>query len=131
MTLFVDASAMVAMIAGEPEGPDFVERVRDDLNPLWSAMSCWETVTALCRSYDYDVAEARRWTALVAAARPLRLVAIGEREAAIALDAYQTYGKGRHRANLNMGDCFAYACAKANDARLLYKGKDFAETDLA
>ena len=52
-------------------------------------------------------------------------------ELAIALDAYQTYGKGRHPAGLNMGDCFAYACAKVNDARLLYKGDDFARTDLA
>jgi ribonuclease VapC len=41
------------------------------------------------------------------------------------------YGKGRHPARLNMGDCFAYACAKTNDARLLYKGDDFSHTDLA
>ena len=61
----------------------------------------------------------------------LRLVAISERELAVALDAYQAYGKGRHPAGLNMGDCFAYACAKANGAKLLYKGDDFARTDLA
>lgn len=41
------------------------------------------------------------------------------------------YGKGRHPAALNMGDCFAYACAQAHRARLLYKGEDFARTDLA
>jgi ribonuclease VapC len=41
------------------------------------------------------------------------------------------YGKGNHDARLNMGDCFAYACAKANGAKLLYKGGDFALTDLA
>jgi len=49
----------------------------------------------------------------------------------LALDAYARYGKGRHRAALNMGDCFAYACAKANRAKLLYKGDDFVHTDLA
>lgn len=59
------------------------------------------------------------------------MVAIGSAEIAGALDAYQHYGKGRHPAKLNMGDCFAYACAKANDARLLYKGNDFVHTDLA
>lgn len=59
------------------------------------------------------------------------LVAIGERETAVALDAYQRYGKGTgHPAKLNMGDCFAYACAKTNNARLLYKGVDFTHTDL-
>jgi ribonuclease VapC len=45
--------------------------------------------------------------------------------------AYAKFGKGRHAAALNMGDCFAYACAKANRARLLFKGDDFAKTDIA
>ncbi len=48
-----------------------------------------------------------------------------------AVDAYADFGKGRHLAALNMGDCFAYACAKANGAKLLYKGNDFTHTDLA
>jgi len=61
----------------------------------------------------------------------LRLVAIHLDEMHIALDAYREFGKGRHPARLNMGDCFAYACAKTNNARLLYKGDDFAQTDLA
>ena len=46
-------------------------------------------------------------------------------------DAYAQFGRGRHPAALNMGDCFAYACAKSNQARLLYTGEDFAKTDLA
>ena len=53
------------------------------------------------------------------------------RVAEMAAEAYVQYGKGRHPAALNMGDCFAYACAKANGARLLYRGEDFAKTDLA
>lgn len=61
----------------------------------------------------------------------LELVVIGSQELGIALDAYEAYGKGRHRAKLNMGDCFAYACAKTNGARLLYVGNDFTHTDLA
>lgn len=131
MTLFVDASALVAIIAGEPEQALLASQVRDDGDPLWSAMTEWETVAALCRSYGYPIEDARREVADTAAARPFRLVSIGNREAALALDAYRSYGKGRHPAALNMGDCFAYACAKANDARLLYKGDDFARTDLA
>ena len=46
-------------------------------------------------------------------------------------DAYDRWGKGVHPAGLNFGDCFAYACAEAYSTRLIYKGKDFAQTDLA
>ena len=48
----------------------------------------------------------------------------------VAADAYAHFGKGRHPAALNMGDCFAYACAKANKAKLLFKGNDFSKTDI-
>lgn len=61
----------------------------------------------------------------------LDVVPIGAAETEEALDAHDRYGKGRHRARLNMGDCFAYACAKTNGAELLYKGDDFVHTDLA
>ena len=58
-------------------------------------------------------------------------VGIGRDEYREAIVAHDRYGLGRHRARLNMGDCVAYACAKTNDARLLYKGVDFSHTDLA
>ncbi len=61
----------------------------------------------------------------------LRMVSIDRDELRIALDAYQLYEKGRHPARLNMGDCFAYPCAMANDARLLCIGDDFTQSDLA
>ena len=60
-----------------------------------------------------------------------RFVEVGERGWRLAPDAHARYGKGRHRAALNMGDCFACACAKANGAKLLYKGEDFRRTNLA
>jgi ribonuclease VapC len=131
LTLFVDASALVAMIASEPEREAFIARVEQDGGALWSAMSCWETVSSLRSSYRFDIAVARREVENSAKVLSLQLVAIGDAELAIALGAYQTYGKGRHPARLNMGDCFAYACAKTNAAELLYKGDDFALTDLA
>lgn len=57
---------------------------------------------------------------------------VGAEELRVGLDAYQRFGKrSGHPAHLNMGDCFAYACARTNGARLLYKGDDFARTDLA
>lgn len=94
-------------------------------------MSCCETVSALRSSYTLPIDVARREAEQVGQDLDPRLVAIGNDELRLALNAYETYGRGRHRANLNMGDCFAYACAKANDARLLYKGDDFSHTDLA
>lgn len=60
----------------------------------------------------------------------LKFVSIGERELELAAQAYAEFGKGRHSAALNMGDCFAYACAKANRAKLLFKGDDFTKTDI-
>lgn len=131
MTLFVDASAMIALIAGEPEREAIAQAIRADNDPLWSAMSCWEAVRGLHNAKDITFEQARGEAEAFAALISLRLVEVGETERRIALDAYQTYGKGRHEARLNMGDCFAYACAKANGARLLYKGQDFLYTDLA
>jgi ribonuclease VapC len=59
-----------------------------------------------------------------------RIVPIAASEFELAMDAYARFGKGRHPTRLNLGDCFAYACAKANRARLLFKGDDFAKTDI-
>lgn len=131
MTLFVDASALVAIIAPEPERDALVARIIEDGSGLWSAMSGWETVSALRHSHQFSIEAARRELKDAIANLELRLVSIGDGDLQVALDAYQQYGKGRHLAKLNMGDCFAYACAKANGARLLYKGDDFAHTDLA
>ena len=132
LTLFVDASALVAIIAGEEDQQALALRVIADDDPIWSPMSCWETISALRSSHRYTFERARIEVEAFAESRPLRLVAVGESERRIALDAYAEYGKGgRHPAKLNMGDCFAYACAKSNKAALLYKGNDFAKTDLA
>lgn len=122
---------MVAIIAGEEEREVFVERLRAASALLWSAMSCWEAVSALQNTYKQPVDVARGRLQDFAGDFSLSIVDIGAQELQAALDAYQIYGKGRHRAQLNFGDCFAYACAKTNDARLLYKGNDFAHTDLA
>jgi ribonuclease VapC len=131
LTLFVDASALVAIIAEEPERDRLVVEAVEGAPALWSAMAAWETVAALSRSRGMDISAARQEAGLFADQLGLTLVSIGARELELALDAYQQFGKGRHPAGLNMGDCFAYACAKSHDARLLYKGDDFSKTDLA
>lgn len=131
MKLFVDASALVAMLALEEDFERLADRLDRSDCRLTSPLARWEAATGLCRSHGYDPAVAFDELGAFAEARDIGTVPIGEREAMIAFDAYHRYGKGRHPARLNMGDCFAYACARTNDAALLYKGDDFALTDLA
>jgi len=128
--VFVDASALIAIIAGEPEAADFADRLDRGTVRLCSALVIWETVAGLCRGYTFSVPAARAHVERFLTIASIIWVAIGEREFAAAADAYAQYGKGRHPAALNMGDCFAYACARTNRARLLFKGDEFTKTDL-
>ena len=130
MTIFTDASALVAIIAKEPEALEMAGCLENDEHRLCSALSAWETVAGLTRSYMFSVFSAHARVRLFLEAMEMVFVDIGEREFEIAAEAYTQSGKGRHPAGLNMGDCFAYACARANGARLLFKGEDFARTDI-
>jgi ribonuclease VapC len=129
--IFVDASALVSIIAGESDASALADRLEVGRTRLCSPISVWETIAGLSRSYAFSVPSARRRVQLFLDTGGFRFVDIGEREFAIATDAYAEFGKGRHPAALNMGDCFAYACTKANEAKLLFKGGDFAKTDIA
>ncbi len=130
MTIFADASALVAILAREPDALDLSDCLRGDPDRLCSALAAWEALAGLCRSHSYPAETAREDVRALLGALGFRLVPVGHREYDLAADAYARFGKGRHPAGLNMGDCFAYACAKANDARLLFKGEDFARTDV-
>jgi ribonuclease VapC len=131
LTIFADASALIAIIAAEPEADTLVDWLEADPRRLCSPVSVWETVAGLCHSHTFSVPAARdhvqRFLDLLAFER----IPIGEPEYLLALDAYAHYGKGRHPAKLNMGDCFAYACAKSRKAKLLFIGDDFTKTDIA
>ena len=129
--VFVDASALIAIIAAEPEADEFADLIEDEQVRLCSALSVWETVAGLCRSYIFSVPAARDYVQRFLSAGKFQFVGIAEREYEIAAEAYAQYGKGRHPAALNMGDCYAYACAKINRAKLLFKGDDFRKTDIA
>jgi ribonuclease VapC len=130
LTVFADASALIAIIARELEGPALADCLEAETHRLCSAMSVWEAVAGLCRSYTFSVPSARARVRLFLDALGFAFVDIGEREFEVAAEAYAQFGRGRHQAALNMGDCFAYACARTNQARLLFKGDDFAKTDV-
>jgi ribonuclease VapC len=131
LTVFVDASAMISMMAGESDADGLADRLAAERLRLCAAISVWETIAGLCRTYIFSVPSARTNVRSFIELNDLKSVSIGERELDLAMQAYAEFGKGRHPAALNMGDCFAYACAKANRAALPYKGEDFTKTDMA
>jgi ribonuclease VapC len=120
--IFIDASALIAIIAAEPEAAELADIIEAERTRLCSALSVWETIAGLCRSYTFSVPAARQHAGRFLSVGKFQFVGIGEREFEIAADAFAQYGKGSHPAALNMGDCYAYACAKANRAKLLFKG---------
>lgn len=128
--IFVDASALVSMAAREPDALDLADVLESERERVCSPIALWETVAGLCRSHMFSVESARDRVKGLRELFGLRVVGLGEREYDLALEAYAQFGKGRHPAALNMGDCFAYACAKANRAALLFKGDDFSKTDI-
>ncbi|MEI9851256.1 MAG: type II toxin-antitoxin system VapC family toxin [Sphingomonas sp.] len=132
MSWFVDASAVVAILAREPDWEIYADRADEEAELLWSPLSRWESIAGFRRQRGVTVEEASYTVTRFGEENGLTMVSIGGREAELAVDALARYGRGSGSpAKLNMGDCFAYACARANNARLLYKGDDFALTDLA
>jgi ribonuclease VapC len=131
LIIFADASALIAMIAGEDDADALANLLETGNDRLCSAIAAWETVAGLRKSHAFSIPAARELVGRFLERFGFRFVEVGEKELRFAVDAYARYGKGRHRAALNMGDCLAYACAKANGARLLYTGEDFRKTDLA
>ena len=128
--MFVDASAWAAIILSEPEVDAFEAKVFNAGFVLTSALATWETVRAVMRVSLQSQAKVQMIVAGYQRGVGARLVPIGEVEQEQALLAHARFGKGVHPARLNMGDCFAYACARTNGVPLLYKGDDFPLTDI-
>jgi ribonuclease VapC len=131
MTSFVDASVLVAILAAEADDEYWLQRLRNSSALITSPIAIWETVRAVSRAAQSSVDEMLAQLTVLLEALDCRIVQIGHAESNVALGTHARYGKGNHPAKLNMGDCFAYACAKTHSAKLLYKGDDFALTDLA
>lgn len=128
---FIDASIFVSIMTDEDDGATWLRRLNALQAKITSGVAVWEAARAVGRIAAQDVNVAVAELSVLLDRLDVAIVPIGLAEARTAGAAHQRYGKGRHPAKLNMGDCFAYACAKTNDAKLLYKGNDFAQTDLA
>jgi ribonuclease VapC len=129
--MFIDASALVALLIGEPGSDNLLERLDAADAVVTSPLAIYETVLALMRIRVIPRPAAQRELQEWLAAAEIAVIPITDEIGRAALDAFERYGKGRgHPAQLNMGDCFAYGAAVTLGVPLLYKGDDFAETDL-
>ena len=123
----VDTSALVAIVLGEPE----LERFSAILargSGVVSAATAMEAAMVLESRQGPDAVEELR---AVIREAPLEVVPVDEEMAWAVHAAWRRFGKGRHPAALNYGDCFSYALAKTLNVPLLFKGGDFAQTDVA
>jgi ribonuclease VapC len=128
--MFVDASAIVAMLTDEPEGDAYRQAVAMETDAITSPIAVYESALAVARRKGREPEAALEIVVSFLASAGIATVQVGEVEYRLAIQAFARFGKGRHPARLNMGDCFAYACAKANATSLLFKGDDFARTDI-
>ena len=129
--MFVDASAIVAILTDEPEADGLTNDLAEARSPITSAVAIFEAALGLCRKRHAVVTEARRDVMEFLDISRVRAVTITATEADAARDAFDRYGKGRgHRAQLNLADCFAYAVAKTHQTSILFKGDDFNKTDI-
>jgi ribonuclease VapC len=129
--IVLDASAIVAIITGEPEADALTEALGRASEITTSPVAVYEATLGLVRILRRSVEDAE--ADVMEFLRLARVVVhpIQPETAHVALEAFARYGKGRgHLARLNVGDCFAYAQAKLDGASLLYKGKDFSTTDI-
>ncbi|WEK01946.1 MAG: type II toxin-antitoxin system VapC family toxin [Candidatus Sphingomonas phytovorans] len=126
--MIVDTSAIIAILRDEPEARAFLEAMATATSLRISAGSWLELTVVTTRGGDALIGEAA--DALLARF-DVQIEAVTKEIATIANDGYRRYGRGtRHAADLNFGDCFAYALAKATGEPLLFKGNDFLRTDI-
>ena len=125
--MVIDTSALVAIFQDEPERRSFNQAIEAAGRRAISAASFVEVSMVIESRFG---PEGIRDLDLFIAKANIELVPVDAEQAHIARTAFRDYGKRRHRAGLNFGDCFAYALAKTLDEPLLFKGTDFSSTDL-
>jgi len=125
--MVIDTSALVAVLLGDASAPGLAAAIEAASSRLLSAANLLETAM---------VVESRKGEAagrdldLLLYRAAIEVVPVDHDQAEIARTAWRQFGKGRHPAGLNYGDCFAYALAKARQMPLLFSGDDFARTDI-
>ena len=126
--MILDTSALIAIAFQEPEAEALASAIARSDTVRMSTGNLLETrIVVLARKGDRGLA---KLSGLLDAAR-VEPMPVTQEHVDLALGAFDRFGKGRHPAGLNFGDCFAYALAKALGEPLLFKGGDFSQTDIA
>ncbi len=125
--MIVDASALLAILLDEPDADRFSHAIADELEDL--LISPVNFVEAAIRA-DKRGEETANALDEIMRVSGIEVAAVSIHQTRLAREAYQKFGKGNHPARLNLGDCFAYALAKARGEPLLFKGDDFRLTDV-
>ena len=125
--MVIDTSAILAILGDEPEAELFADKIASAEMRWVSAATLLET--AIVVEARHGAAGGQKLDEMIVAAQIL-VEPVTVEQVAVARLAYRTYGKGRHPAGLNFGDCFSYALAKLRSEPLLFKGEDFTQTDL-
>ena len=125
--MILDTSPLVAILAGEPDSERYIQAISRALDCRISAGNFLEISIVIEAQFGAEVL-----TQCDALFRRIGVVIepVTVEQALIARQAFHDFGKGRHAAALNFGDCFAYALAKATGEPLLFKGDDFRKTDV-
>jgi ribonuclease VapC len=128
--MFVDASAMVAILVEESDAAALTKRLEQAVERCTSPIALFEAVVGVARVCNVPIRAAEMILDRFLERATVRVVPITAEIGHSALTAFERYGRGRHPAALTMGDCFAYACARALDVPILFKGDDFPLTDI-
>jgi ribonuclease VapC len=129
--VLIDASALVAILANEPDTAGLLFKIKNTNKRLVSAIVMFEATLAVRRIKDFTPLEAYEMVSDFLRIYAIKQIDIEPRVGEMAIHTFERYGKGQgHRARLNMGDCFAYACARLHKVPLLCKGDDFIHTDI-
>ncbi len=125
--MVIDTSAILAILFKEPERDDFATAMgRADVRLVGSVTTLESAIVVLARKGPAGLRELDLLLHTVS----LDVVPFSEEHVALAREAYERFGKGRHPARLNFGDCCSYALARHSGEPLLFKGDDFARTDV-
>ena len=125
--MIIDTSAILVILCGEPEAPQYIKAFAANSHRLVAAPTMLETsIVCLKRYGEVGLNELD----LFSFKTGIKIIPFDDTLYNIARQGFRRYGKGIHAANLNFGDCFSYALAKYTGEPILFKGTDFAKTDL-
>ena len=125
--MVIDSSALVAIILEEPDASIYLSAIANTSSAMLSTATFVETSLVLLRRRKHD---ALTVLDIVISQLKIETVPVDHEQGLLAREAFLRFGKGRHKAGLNFGDCFSYALAKQTGEPILFKGNDFSKTDI-